>query len=514
MFIYKEMEDTKAKELGGRYIKGKKAYRFPALVHSLRELYKHFPTDAAIVDLGKKHRNHFEKVKQLKEREDCEGDPRLRPYQRVDLDFLKRLKHCAIFWEMRLGKTPLTIRLIEENEYRAGIFVVPATLLYTWEAEIKKWSSRECVVIRGDKKRRKKLYQKHMNREDLIISYETLRNDVDEFVTTQFDFMVLDEAHKIKNHKIDLSKAVYSVGGHSNHRIALTGTPASNKLHELFGILHFVNPGLFPSYWGFVERYFTIEKSYAHQGKEVGALIREKELLELLYRISVQRKQSEVLHWLPEKTYQTITVPLGEKQQKHYDEMLEYYQTGEVDTIGTLDQLMRLRQICTCPELLNLDCENAKQEALIQYIEENKGKPILVFSCFSSYLMKLHAHLYKDYRIHTITGKVSVENRQKYVDMFQRGDLDILLCNIQAAGVGLTLDKADTAIFLDRHFNPALNDQAESRIVPTTKEKAHGIHIIDITTRDTVDARINNLLLDKIHLTKSVNNYRDYLFTK
>ena len=86
-----------------------------------------------------------------------------------------------------------------------------------------------------------------------------------------------------------------------------------------------------------------------------------------------------------------------------------------------------------------------------------------------------------------------MENRQKYVDMFQRGDLDILLCNIQAAGVGLTLDKADTAIFLDRHFNPALNDQAESRIVPTTKEKAHGIHIIDITTRDTVDARINNL---------------------
>ena len=65
----------------------------------------------------------------------------------------------------------------------------------------KKWSSRECVVIRGDKKRRKKLYQKHMNREDLIISYETLRNDVDEFVTTQFDFMVLDEAHKIKTTK-------------------------------------------------------------------------------------------------------------------------------------------------------------------------------------------------------------------------------------------------------------------------------------------------------------------------
>ena len=57
-------------------ISKEKGIPFPALVHSLRELYKHFPTDAAIVDLGKKHRNHFEKVKQLKEREDCEGDPR------------------------------------------------------------------------------------------------------------------------------------------------------------------------------------------------------------------------------------------------------------------------------------------------------------------------------------------------------------------------------------------------------------------------------------------------------
>ena len=85
-------------------ISKEKGIPFPRTRSQFTELYKHFPTDAAIVDLGKKHRNHFEKVKQLKEREDCEGDPRLRPYQRVDLDFLKRLKHCAIFWEMRLGK--------------------------------------------------------------------------------------------------------------------------------------------------------------------------------------------------------------------------------------------------------------------------------------------------------------------------------------------------------------------------------------------------------------------------
>ena len=97
----------KSKRTGRAVYQRKKGIPFPRTRSQFTELYKHFPTDAAIVDLGKKHRNHFEKVKQLKEREDCEGDPRLRPYQRVDLDFLKRLKHCAIFWEMRLGKPRL-----------------------------------------------------------------------------------------------------------------------------------------------------------------------------------------------------------------------------------------------------------------------------------------------------------------------------------------------------------------------------------------------------------------------
>ena len=134
MFIYKEMEDTKAKELGGRYIKGKR--------HTVSRTRSQFT--GAIQTLSnrcrnsrfrEKHRNHFEKVKQLKEK-----IVRAIPFTTLSTGrfrFLKTAETLRYLLGNAARKTPLTIRLIEENEYRAGIFVVPATLLYTWEAEIK-----------------------------------------------------------------------------------------------------------------------------------------------------------------------------------------------------------------------------------------------------------------------------------------------------------------------------------------------------------------------------------------
>jgi SNF2 family DNA or RNA helicase len=79
------------------------------------------------------------------------------------------------------------------------------------------------------------------------------------------------------------------------------------------------------------------------------------------------------------------------------------------------------------------------------------------------------------------------------------------LCNIIAAGVGLTLDKADTIIFLDKAFNPADNEQAQDRIVPTTKERYHPVTIISVVCGGTVDERVNEILDRKEDLTKLIN---------
>jgi len=105
-----------------------------------------------------------------------------------------------------------------------------------------------------------------------------------------------------------------------------------------------------------------------------------------------------------------------------------------------------------------------------------------------------------------ITGKVSKNARDQAVKYFQEGRSRVLLANIKAAGTGLTLDKAETVIFIDKEYNPSDNEQAEDRIVPVSKERNHAMHIISLVMKGTVDEAINKLLEEKINVTKVVNN--------
>src|SRR5699024_7786619 len=89
---------------------------------------------------------------------------------------------------------------------------------------------------------------------------------------------------------------------------------------------------------------------------------------------------------------------------------------------------------------------------------------------------------------------------------FQAGKSKVILANIKAAGTGLTLDKAETVIFLDKEYNPSDNEQAEDRIVPTAKERNHAMHVISLETNNTVDGMINDLMKHKYDITSVVNS--------
>jgi SNF2 family DNA or RNA helicase len=177
----------------------------------------------------------------------------------------------------------------------------------------------------------------------------------------------------------------------------------------------------------------------------------------------------------------------------------------EIDTMNKLTQLMRLRQLCLDPRLLGFKPVGAKTKALLEFAEDNV-EPFVVMTTFSSYFDLVKPDLEKmGKRVGVIDGSVSKSNRQKLVDKFQSGKVDVLLCNIQAAGVGLTLDRSDTVIFLDKAFNPADNEQAQDRIVPTTQERYHPINVITLVVVGTVDERVNEILERKEDLTKLIN---------
>jgi SNF2 family DNA or RNA helicase len=507
-FIYFTATEQTARKLDGVWVKSKNAYKVPNTLGALRELHK---AGYDVAEYGKKKAQARELLLMFKSSNQYrELDKRLRPYQHQDIRFLQQLPNAAIFNEQRTGKTPTTLKLLEAERHEKIIIICPASLVLNWKKEVETWTSLKAFAVNGTKTKRTNTYGAWTLRKGcLILSKDTAKADVDLLSKFSNYALVVDEAHFLRNYKSQQSKAVFQLGKNASKRLALTGTPAVNKGDNLYGILHFLYPSRFSSYWAFVERYFKIFD--APWGvKEVSGYKRKEELQEILDLISVQRKRSEVMSWIPPKQYQTIALEMSSKQRKAYDEMLHLFtvEEADLDAPSVLAQLTRLRQICLAPELLNINAPSAKEQFILEWLENNPNEQVIIFSNFSSYLKKLHDKVMKFDNLGMIIGETTKEHRAKVVDYFQSGKIRIILANIQAAGVGLTLDKASTVIFLDRAYTVAENQQAEDRAVATTENSNQDCMIIDVVCENSIDEHINDILSKKKSVIEVVNNYK------
>lgn len=327
----------------------------------------------------------------------------------------------------------------------------------------------------------------------------------------KFDGLIIDEGHRLRNYKTKQSQAVFRLGKQSKTRFVLTGTPVSKHDSEIFGILHFLNPKKYPSYWNFVSRYFEVDDN-RWGGKEIGKVktYRQQELLSVMDEMSTLRKRKDHMQWLPKAQKQTIYVKMEPKQLKLYDQMVETFTATdgdiEVDTMNKLVQLTRLRQLCIDPRMLGFEkVMGAKTTALLEFAENNE-EPFIVMTTFSSYFKIIKSELEKlGKKVGIIDGSVSQKEKFATAERFQNGNYDILLCNIIAAGTGFTLDRAETILFLDKDFNPSNNEQAQDRIVPTTKDRYHNINIISLVVAGSIDERVDTILENKEDLTKLIN---------
>jgi len=502
-----------AKGLGGEWNQSRKMWKFVNNIYMMRSLLKTFPAlmnNQYFINEGKKIKAQMDALLSIKAQEDAPGDPRLRPYQRVDVQYLKRLTAAGVFNEQRTGKTPTILTVCKELELDKVLIVCPASLLRNWESEIKTWVGNHvtCVVSKGTKQKRLQLYSNLPNY--LIVSYETLRNDISAISTHVFDSVIVDEAHRLRNRDTKQSQALFQLKAHRKY--ALTGTPTVKDGTDIFGILSWLFPEKYTSYWKFVKRYFTIYEDY-WGNTVIGDYKPETkaELQELIGFISVQRKRKDVMAWLPDKTYIPIPVEMDAKQRKVYNEMLNTFmvkvdEDEAIDAPTALAQLTRLRQLCLDPALLGIDAPSAKTDAIMEWLEDNK-QPVVIMSMFTSYLHRLQTILQeKGYSVGTIHGEMANDAKFQAARDFQDGKLDILLCNIISAGVGFTLDRADTAIFTDKAWNPTDQQQAEDRIIPVDESRNHAINIITFPIADTVDEKIEKILETKTNLTEVINS--------
>ena len=208
---------------------------------------------------------------------DEESFNNLREYQLEDVKFLAARRNAACFNEQRTGKTPIALSTMKAKGVDKLLIIAPASTLYTWAKECKVWwfDNLPIYVCDGSAKKRKEMIRGWKSGA-LIISYECLRevtrsrysNDgLFKEVEITGDYgeikrhkdisgVILDEAHRIKNHKSKQAAALFGLDYIPN-KLALTGTPAPGKQHEIYSIVHWLFPTIFSGYWRFIEYYFT-----------------------------------------------------------------------------------------------------------------------------------------------------------------------------------------------------------------------------------------------------------------
>lgn len=503
--------------------KPKQHWRLPLNRHVMTELWRSFPdlrNSEKFKDLGIKAASKVREALDRRKPDALNLNSPLRRYQLEDVHTLETLPSAGIFNEPRTGKTPTAITLMKRIGKYRNLVVCPASLTLNWKKEIEQWwPEAEAYPVSGSTSRKRmKAYDEFAQfarrPKVLVISKDTMKGDFVThaiFANEKFDTCFVDEAHFLRNYGTNQSKAVFKIK--ADRRYAMTGTPTVNHPSDIWGILHFLDPVAYPSFWQFTARYFDTFPSEYSQGLEYGEPKdhRKEELKELVGLVSVQRKRSEVMAWLPKKQYSKLPAKMEGKQLKLYNDMKEFFvavdeDSGkELDTSGIMAQLMRMRQLCLDPRLVGFDVPGAKTKVLTDYLQ-NRREPIVIMSMFTSYLKMIAPDIEKIGRkVGFVHGEMSSTEKQSTVDAFQAGRIDVLFGNIIACGVGHTLDRSNTVMFLDRAWTPAENDQAEDRVCPTSETKNHAHLIIDLECEGSIDSRINAVLKTKRTLIDFIN---------
>jgi len=403
---------------------------------------------------------------------------------------------------MGLGKTLMILthlaRLKEQGFLNNPALVVcPTSVIDVWKGEahihipslrVMKWHGPERQLDNFD-----------INQCDLLItSYAILRRDIQtKLKDIKFSTLVLDEAQYVRNQQTDSFKSAKAIN--CTHRIALTGTPIENHVGDLYNILDCVEEGILGSRSNFEKQF----GAPIEQGMSTSAFT----LKMLLAPVVTRRRKAEVERELPPKIENIVHCKLSHEQRILYKEFVSQLggslgsgMSFETATKGQshfslLSALTRLRQICCHPSLVlgdQADHQNSgKLKALKEIMSEclEMGRKIIIYSQFlkmQELIVKIAQEIHPQGAL-WLHG--STINRDEIVKSFQsEHGPRIIVVSLKAGGTGITLTQADTVIFADPWWNPAVEDQAVDRAHRIGQKKT--VHVIRVITEDSIESEV------------------------
>lgn len=434
------------------------------------------------------------------------------------MQFLTRHHFSGILADdMGLGKTLqtlthiLTEKTTGRSEGRPHLVLAPTSVVVNWQRETAKFApSLRVLILQGAK--RHQHFSKIGDYDLVLTSYALIHRDLEHHLQQPYHLIALDEAQHIKNPTAQVSVAIRQL--QSTHRLCLSGTPIENNLGDLWSLFSFLMPRLLGERSAFTENYRTpIEKQNDQEKRD--ALNRKVSPLIL------RRTKHDVAKELPPKTEILHTISLSSKQKDLYETVRaamdkQVRQTivarGGEAQIVFLDALLKLRQICCHPSLLNFDSEQMQQttsaeSAKMNYLIEllvilrAEGHRVLIFSQFTS-MLKIIENYLTEHSVKYLKLTGATKDRQSLVERFQSGEGEVFLISLKAGGTGLTLTRADTVIHYDPWWNPAAENQATDRAYRIGQEKAVMVH--KLICADTVEERIQQMQTKKNTLADNI----------
>jgi len=435
--------------------------------------------------------------------------PHLRNYQIEGFKWLKTLTEYNLGGiladDMGLGKTLQIIALIVSDDNPCpSLIICPTSLIYNWQAEIKKWTKDiPYTIVNGNvSERHEKILDINYHEKRIYItSYDTYKNDVHVYKDDKFRFVILDEAQYIKNYYTQKAKAVKQVN--SEVRFVLTGTPIENSLLDLWSIFDFLLPGYLRSHNKFKAKYESAIQS--DNDELLNALIKK------ITPFVLRRTKKGVLKELPEKVETIIYANMEDEQRKIYESILlstKRQLEERKSKFEILSALTRLRQACVHPGMFieNYHGESAKVNMAIDLIEQSiaNDHKLLVFTQFTTLFPFLEAKLReKKIKYFILQGSTKAIDRIKMVDQFnEEDDVKVFLISLKAGGTGLNLIGADFVIHIDPWWNVSVENQATDRAHRIGQKRS--VNVIKLVCDNSIEQKVIELQMLKKELSDKV----------